>query len=80
MMPKKNKTKIQLFVSQKVKELREEHNLTQEEFAEKIGCSRSSYAGRENPNSDEAFNLEAINTISKIFDISPKYFLPDKGM
>ena len=49
-MSKKGKTKIQLYVSEKVKELREEHSLTQEEFAEKINCSRSSFAGRENIN------------------------------
>ena len=76
-MRKKVKTKIQLFVSQRVKELREEKGLTQEQFSEMINCSRSTFAGRENPNTDDAFNLEAINTISRVFNISPKYFIPD---
>lgn len=79
-MSKKGKTKIQLYVSEKVKELREEHSLTQEEFAEKINCSRSSFAGRENINSDEAFNLEAINTIAKVFNVSPQYFIPKEAL
>lgn len=79
-MQKKGKTKIQLFVSQKVRELREKYALTQEEFAEKINCSRSSFSGRENLNSDESFNVEAINTIAKVFDVSPQDFLPPKAL
>lgn len=79
-MKKKGKTKIQIFVSKKVKELREENNLTQEEFSERIKCSRSSFAGRENVNSDEAFNLEAINTIAKEFKVSPQYFIPKEAL
>lgn len=79
-MRPKEKSKIQLFVSQKVREFRNELALTQEQFAETIGCSRGYFAMRENSNTGVAFNLETINTIAKKFKISPKYFIPDEGL
>lgn len=79
MRPKK-KSKIQLFVSQKVRELRDQNGLTQEQFAERINRSREFLANRENLNSGMAFNLNMINIIAKEFNISPKYFMPDEGL
>ena len=79
-MNSKHKTPIQLFVSQRVRELREELALTQEQFSEKINCSRGYFADRENPNTGIAFNLETINTIAKIFNISPQFFIPKKAL
>lgn len=79
-MRRTEKSKIQLFVSQKVKELREERNLTQEQFAERINRSRGYFSNRENPNCAMAFNLDAINEIAKEFKVSPKYFIPDEGL
>ena len=74
------KSRIQLFVSQKVREIRELNGLTQEQFAERIKRSREFFANRENPNTGMAFNLDMINTIAKEFKISPKYFMPDEGL
>ena len=71
------KSRIQLFVSQKVRELRELNGLTQEQFAERIKRSREFFANR---NTGMAFNLDMINTIAKEFKISPKYFMPDEGL
>ncbi len=79
-MGQKRKSKIQLFVSQKVRELREENALTQEQFAEKINRSRSFVANRENLYSKEAFNMDILNEIAKVFKVSPKYFMPDEGL
>lgn len=80
LMRPKCKTPIQLFVSQKVREIREELALTQEQFAEKINCSRGYFADRENPNTGIAFNLESINTIAKVFNVSPQFFIPKKAL
>ena len=74
------KSRIQLFVSQKVRELRELNGLTQEQFSERIKRSSEFFANRENPNTGMAFNLDMINTIAKEFKISPKYFMPDEGL
>ena len=79
MRPKK-KTPIQLFVSQKVRELREELALTQEQFAERINRSRGYFSNRDNPNTGVAFNLETINLIAKEFNISPQFFIPVKAL
>lgn len=78
-MPKE-KSKIQLFVSQKVRELRESNALTQEEFAERINRSRSFVANRENLYSSQAFNMDILNEIAKVFKVSPKHFMPDEGL
>lgn len=79
-MRRKEKSKIQLFVSQKVRELRDERNLTQEQFAERINRSRAFFANRENLNCGMAFSLDMINTIAKEFKVSPKFFIPDEGL
>ncbi len=79
-MRRKAKSKIQLFVSQKVRELRDEQKLTQEQFAERINRSRAFFANRENPNCEMAFSLDMINIIAKEFKISPKFFIPDEGL
>lgn len=77
---KKEKSKIQLFVSQKVRELRENNALTQEQFAERINRSRSFIANRENLYTNQAFNIDILNEIANEFGVSPKYFMPDKGL
>lgn len=74
------KSKIQLFVSLKVRELRDKNSLSQEQFAERINRSREFFANRENLNTGMAFKLDMINTIAKEFKISPKYFMPDEGL
>lgn len=79
-MRRKEKSNIQLFVSQKVRELRDERKLTQEQFAEKINRSRAFFANRENPNCGMAFNLDMINLIAKEFEVSPKFFIPDESL
>ena len=79
-MKSKGKSKIQLFVSQKVRELRENNALTQEQFGEKINRSRSFVANRENLYTKQAFNIDILNDIAKVFKISPKYFMPEEGL
>lgn len=79
-MRNKEKSQIQKFISLKVKEFRESTGLTQEQFAEKLNRSRTFISNRENPNSNEAFSLEFLNEIANLFDVSPKYFMPDKGL
>ena len=61
-MRRKEKSKIQLFVSQKVRELRDEQKLTQEQFAERINRSRAFFANRENPNCEMAFGYDKYNS------------------
>ena len=79
-MRNKEKSNIQKYVSLKVKEFRESTGLTQEQFAERLNRSRTFISNRENPNSSEAFSFEFLNEIANEFDMSPKLFMPDKGL
>lgn len=79
-MRNKEKSNIQKHVSLKVKEFRETTGLTQEQFAERLHRSRTFISNRENLNSSEAFSLEFLNEIANEFEISPKFFMPDKGL
>lgn len=79
-MKKKDKSKIQVYISLQVKEFRESIGLTQEQFSERLSRSRTFISNRENPYSKEAFSFEFLNEIANEFNISPKYFMPDKGL
>lgn len=79
-MKNKEKSIIQKYVGLKVKEFRETTGLTQEQFAERLKRSRTFISNRENPNSGEAFSFEFLNEIANEFDMSPKFFMPDKGL
>lgn len=76
----KEKSKIQAFVSLKVKEFRESQGLTQEQFAERFNCSRTFISNRENPFSRESFSLDFLNEIANEFHVSVKLFMPDAGL
>jgi len=76
----KNKTDIEQFVIDKVKELRIKKNISQSELAFKLGVS-SGFVGKiESPKYPDKFNLNHINKLAEIFDCSPKDFLPEKKL
>lgn len=77
------KSDIELYVSQKVKEYRDKKNWSQQYLADCINFSASFVSNRENPKTDDAFNLDHINALAKIFeckiwDLLPQYPLDDK--
>ena len=59
----------QRLINTKIKELRLKHNLTQEEFAEKIGLSIQGLSNLERNRYQP--NAETIDKICKVFSISP---------
>ena len=61
------KSAIELYVSQKVKEYRDKRNWSQQYLADCINLSASFVSNRENPKTDDAFNLDHINILAKIF-------------
>lgn len=58
----------------KIKQLREERNLSQTQFAELIGISISYLSKIEAPNCDKSFSLDLLFEISSILDIEMSYF------
>ena len=60
-------------VGERIKHLRKNNNLTQKEFAERIGISRSTLAGYETNQIEPSLNV--VFKISSEFGVRPTYFL-----
>ncbi len=71
---------IELFVINKVKELRISKGISQAELAHKIGVSAGFIGKIESTKYNSKYNLNLINQIAKVFDISPKDLLPKKHL
>lgn len=62
-------------ISANIKKLRKEAKLSQEEFAEKLNCSREFISRVENLK--ERVSLKMILKLSELFKVSPKYFFDE---
>ncbi|MBW7888059.1 MAG: helix-turn-helix transcriptional regulator [Bacteroidetes bacterium] len=72
------KTEIELFVINKVRELRLKANLSQADLASKLDVTPGFIGKVESNNSPSKYNLNHISKLSKIFNIAPREFLPSK--
>jgi transcriptional regulator with XRE-family HTH domain len=75
----KNKlSDIEKYVISVARKLRIDKGLTQSDLAFKLGVS-SGFVGKvESSSSNSKYNLNHIQELSKIFNVSPKVFLPEK--
>ncbi len=62
-------------ISAKIKKLRKDAKLSQEEFAEKLNCSREFISRVENLK--EKVSLKMLLLMSEIFKVNPKYFFDE---
>ena len=72
------KTDIEAYVISKVKEKREEHNLSQSELAVQLNVSNGFIGQAESSNSPTKYNLNHLNSLAIIFKCSVKDFIPDQ--
>lgn len=73
------KTKIDIFVIQRVKAMRIDLGLSQEQLSILAGFKSNSFVGQvESGNQDKHYNIRHVNLFAKIFNCSPKDFLPDQ--
>ena len=69
---------IEIYVISVSRRLRIEKGLTQSDLAFKLGVS-SGFVGKvESSSSNTKYNLNHIQELSKIFNVSPRFFLPEK--
>ena len=70
---------IDQYVIDRVRDKRIEYKFTQEELSIKAGFNSNGFVGQaESINYTKKYNVQHINTFAKIFNCSPKDFLPEK--
>lgn len=79
-MAKQKPGRIELYVIDKVRTMREEKEWTQKELAEKLNVGFAFIGDVESPKRPQKYNLKHINKLAEIFKCSPKDFLPDKPL
>jgi transcriptional regulator with XRE-family HTH domain len=72
------KSKFEIAVIDKVKELRIKKNFTQDDVAMFLNTSRGFIGQIESPNSNSKYNLDHLNKLAQEMGCSPKDFFPDK--
>ncbi|HEY0667632.1 MAG TPA: helix-turn-helix transcriptional regulator [Sphingobacteriaceae bacterium] len=80
LMSKQLKSDIEFFVIMKIKEKRELAKLSQSELATRLDVSNGFIGQVESSKHPAKYNLNHINKLAKIFDCSPKDFLPDTAI
>ena len=71
---------IELFIIQRVRDIRESLNITQEDLSFRLNKNRGFIGDIEAPSKDAKYNIKTLNEIAKIFGCSPKDFWPDKPL
>jgi len=74
------KSEIELFVISKAKALREEAKISQSELAFKLDVSNGFIGQVESVKFPAKYNLNHIDKLARIFQCSPKEFLPESSI
>lgn len=72
------KSRIDIYVIDRVRERRIAHNMSQEELSIKAGFQSNGFVGQaESQNFNKRYNLQHLNKFAEIFGCSPREFLPE---
>lgn len=74
------KSKIEEFVILEVKKLRIKEKLSQADLAHRLNLSGGFIGKVESKKSSAKYNLNHINQLALIFNVSPQYFLPKSAL
>lgn len=73
-------TKIDWYIINRVKEMRIEHGLEQDDIAIHLNVSNGFIGHVESPNQRAKYNNVHLNELAKLFKCSPKDFMPEKPL
>ncbi len=71
------KTEIELFIINKVRELREERNVGQKRLSMELKLSTSYVGQAEDPYNKAKYNHNHLNEIARFFNVPFSYFFPE---
>jgi transcriptional regulator with XRE-family HTH domain len=80
MAGKNNKSGIDWFIVNKIRQMRSEKGLTQEDIAIHLNLSTGFVGHIESPNFRAKYNTEHLNELAKLFKCSPKDFFPENPL
>jgi transcriptional regulator with XRE-family HTH domain len=81
LMPKRaNKTHIELFVIERVKEMRIKAGLSQSQLANELDLSNGFMGQIESPNHRAKYNINHLNKLAKVFNCPFGDFFPEKPL
>ena len=72
-----SKTAIDIYIATEVKKLRIQHKFSQAVLATKLGVSDAFIGQIENPRHTSKYSMDQLNNLAKIFNCSPRNFLPE---
>lgn len=73
-------TKIEKYIIERVREKRNEMDISQIALSQKLNMSDSFVGHVETPKRRAKYNINHLNALAKIFKCSPKDFWPDKPL
>lgn len=74
------KSKIDWYIISRVREMRIKKGITQEDIAIQLNLSVGFIGHIESPNFRAKYNTIHLNELAKLFECSPRDFLPDKPL
>lgn len=74
------KSKFELYVIERVKERRQELDISQQNLAHLMDLSIGFVGKIESPKYPSSWNLDHLNKLAQILKCSPKDFLPEKHL
>lgn len=74
------KSKIDIYVIERVKAKRLERGLSQADLANELGMSVGFIGKVESPNYPSHYNIKHLNDLARILKCSPQDFLPKKAL
>jgi transcriptional regulator with XRE-family HTH domain len=72
------KSRFELAIVERVKQMRLERNLTQDDIAMYLNISRGFVGQIESPNHQSKYSLDQLNKLAIEMDCSPHDLIPDK--
>lgn len=75
------KSTIDLYVIDKIRQMRIANNMSQEELSIKAGFRSNGFVAQaESFNYNKRYNVQHLNRFARIFNCSPRDFLPDRAV